>query len=262
MKLRFGRSGATFLISVMGFALTGCESLPPAMRAPMRPTPLVDYNLRLSYVDQQNGRTVTAISAAAAGETVAPQPSAFSGRYVPLIDWDILDFAQRSTTNRDFVQDALMQRSDVLCEAFIDDLYVRVSHRKLFLGEIAMVASTVGAFAGGQAAQALNLVSALAQGTDTLSDSTLMQNQLVTLIANQIQANRTRIRDQIIVNRKNTTLAAYPVALALRDAQSYHQACSFMSGVTSLAVTSNKPDTQAANAASVTPKEKQAEKPK
>ena len=263
MHMRFGRRGTTFLLFVTGFALTGCESLPSGMRAPMRPTTLVDYNLRLSYVDQQNGRTVTALPAAsAAGETVAPQPSAFSGRYVPLIDWDILDFAQRSTANRDFVQDALMQRSDVLCEAFIDDLYVRVSHRKLFLGEIAMVASTVGAFAGGQAAQALNLVSALAQGTDTLSDSTLMQNQLVSLIANQIQANRTRIRDQIIANRKNATLADYSVALALRDAQSYHQACSFISGVTSLAVTSNKPDAQAANAASVTPQAKAAEKPK
>lgn len=263
MQMEFGRRGTTILMFVTGFALTGCESLPAGMRAPMRPTTLVDYNLRLSYVDQQNGRTVTALPAAsAAGETVAPQPSAFSGRYVPLIDWDILDFAQRSTANRDFVQDALMQRSDVLCEAFIDDLYVRVSHRKLFLGEIAMVASTVGAFAGGQAAQALNLVSALAQGTDTLSDSTLMQNQLVSLIANQIQANRTRIRDQIIANRKNATLTDYSVALALRDAQSYHQACSFMSGVTSLAVTSNKPDAQAANAASVTPQAKAAEKPK
>lgn len=261
MTMRFRRACATLMLLLAGGALAGCETLPPSLRAPMRPPQLADYNLRLSYVDQQTGRTVTATGAAAAAETVGPQPSAFSGRYVPLIDWDILEFAQRSAANRDFVQDALMQRSDVLCEAFIDDLYVRVSHRKFFLNEIAGVASAVGAFTGGEAAQALALVSAIAQGTDTLADSTLMQNQLVTLIANQIQANRTRIRDQIITNRRNG-LPAYPVALALRDAQSYHQACSFMSGVTSLAVTSNKPDAQAANAASVTPTAKEQEKSK
>lgn len=259
MTMRFWRARAAVMLLMAGGSLAGCETLPPGLRAPMRPPQLADYSLPLSYVDQQTGQIVTATGAAAAGNVPGAQPSAFSGRYVPVIDLKILGYAQQNAANRDFVQDALMQRSDVLCEAFIDDLYVRVSHRKFFLNEIAGVASAVGAFTGGEAAQALALVSAIAQGTDTLADSTLMQNQLVTLIANQIQANRTRIRDQIIANRR-AGLGAYPVALAMRDAQSYHQACSFMSGVTSLAVTSNKPDSQAANAASVTPQTKQQEK--
>lgn len=249
------RRKASILLFMLASGLTGCSSLPPGLRAPMRPTQLVDYNLSLSYVDLQTNRVVAATQASEAAAPLSAPPSAFSSTYVPIIDGSILNYASQSSGNRDFVQDALMQRSDVLCEGFIDDLFVRVSHRKLFLGEIAMVASAVGAFTGGEAAQALNLVSALAQGTDTLADSTLMQNQLVTLIANQIQANRTRIRDQIIAKRK-APLSEYSVALALRDAQSYHQACSFMSGVTSLAVTSNKPDTQSANAASAGSAEK------
>ncbi|MFG1379584.1 hypothetical protein, partial [Xanthobacter autotrophicus] len=233
-----------------------CNALMPGMRAPMRPVQLVDYNLSLTYVDVQTNQIVqSAPAAAATSPALGAPPSAFSNRYVPVIDPEILRYASESSQNRDFVQDALMQRSDVLCEAFIDDLYMRVTHRKLFLGEVAMVASAVGAFTGGEAAQALNLVSAIAQGTDTLADSALMQNQLVTLIANQIQANRTRIREQI-VSKRTDGLTKYPVALALRDAQAYHQSCSFMSGITSLSVTSNKPDTAAANAASTTVTEK------
>ncbi|ABS67983.1 hypothetical protein [Xanthobacter versatilis] len=243
------RAVAASALIAMGLGLSGCDTLMSGMRAPMRPVQLVDYNLSLSYVDVQTNQIVQ--SGSATSPALGAQPSAFSNRYVPVIDPEILRYASETSQNRDFVQDALMQRSDVLCEAFIDDLYVRVTHRKLFLGEVAMVASAVGAFTGGEAAQALNLVSAIAQGSDTLADSALMQNQLVTLIANQIQANRTRIRDQI-VSKRTDGLTKYPLALALRDAQAYHQSCSFMSGISSLSVTSNKADITAANAVSTT----------
>ncbi len=243
------RCGATLSIVAIGLSLTGCEWLTTSSRAGMRPTQLVDYSLPLSYVDTSTNQVVEASGTLSAGASAGP--SAFSSQYVPVVSTTTLSFAMESVGNRDFVQDALMQRSDVLCEQFIDGLYIRVTERKAALGEIAMVASAVGTFTGGDAGQALNLVSSIAQGTNSLIDSTVMQNQLITLIANQIQANRTRIRDQITKARKEG-LKAYPVALALRDVQSYHQTCSFMSGVTSLAVTSNKPDTSAANAASTT----------
>lgn len=237
-------------VGTLALCLTigGCEWLSTSSRNSMRPAQLVDYAVAVSYVDPVTN-TVVDESTVQAGRRGDAFQTAFSDRAVPVMSTAAIQYARERPENRDFVQDALLQRSDVLCEQFVDGMFIRVTERKFLLGEVAMVASTVGAFTGGSAAQALNLVSALAQDTNTLADATVLQNQLVTLIAAKIRANRDKIMGEIMAKRmKNgapASLAAYPASLALRDAQAYHQQCSFMSGLTNLAEQANKPNASA-----------------
>jgi hypothetical protein len=229
-------------------ATAGCDWTTTTARDSMRPAQLVDFAVPVAYVDPATG-TVSDDASVRAARTGDAFQTAFSHRAIPVMTMTDVSIAESSPARRDFVQDALLQRSDVLCEHFVDGMYIRVTERKFLLGETALIASAVGAFSGGAAAEALSLVSTIAQGTDKLADTTILQNQLVTLIAAKIRSNRQQIVEEIMKRRvKNglpTSLAAYPVSLALRDAQAYHQQCSFMSGLTNLTEQANKPNASA-----------------
>ena len=242
---RFATLAVPCLFSV---ALGGCDPATLGGGQLMRPAPLVDYSLNLPFADAETGAiTYPPSSGETFAETGQNAQGGFSPRAVPVLTWDNIDPNKTNATQRDFTQDALLQRSDVLCERYLDSMYFRVTLRRTILGQIGQVASAIGAFSGaGQGANIASLVANIAGGTNNLMDAEILQSQMITLITKQIKTNRDQILGQIMVarvtNEAPTSIQKYPISLALRDAMNYHQQCSFLAGVTGLSIVADKPN--------------------
>jgi len=254
MGLHFRAAARVVGFAAFGLPLAACDPATLPGGPYMRPVALVDYSITASYADPATG-TVTPIAQPVAG---------LSTKHVPVLD--LSEIVQASTpVQRDFIQDALLQRSDVLCQSYLDGLYFRVAARRAVLSEIAQIASAIGAFStAGQGPSIAALIANIAGGTNNVMDSEILQSQLITLITKQIESNRTQVLGMIMAarqdaNRLPVPLANYPLSLALRDAMSYHQQCSFVQAISGLAAAAGKPnpttttqsraaDTAAANA--------------
>ena len=237
---------------LLGLALGGCDPATLGGGQLMRPAPLVDYSINLPFADPVTGDiTYTppdddGVSGAFA-ESGQLAPGGFSPRAVPVLSWKHINPDITSAMQRDFTQDALLQRSDVLCERYLDSMYFRVTLRRTVFGQIGQVASAIGAFSGaGQGANIAALVANIAGGTNNLMDAEILQSQMITLITKQIKTNRDQILGQImttrVTERAPTSTTRYPLSLALRDAMNYHQQCSFLAGITGLSIVADKPN--------------------
>lgn len=220
------------LIATIGGALlcNGCALL----NQTMRPVALAEYPIRGQAIDPTTGAVVDAASG-------------FSTTQVPIIPEEYLKQAYSNPIHRDWLQDALLQRSDILCGQYVDTLYNTVTLRKFALNEITSVANAVGTFATSvDVARAMTLVGTITSGTSAQMDSELLQSQMISLIITQIKRNREQILGQIMVNRENKAMQ-YPLSLAVRDAERYHQQCSFIAAMTGLTEAAQKasPSSQA-----------------
>lgn len=237
---------------VLSLALGGCDPATLGGGQLMRPAPLVDYSINLPFADPVTGNItyrppIEGTPSEAFAETGQGAPGGFSPRAVPVLSWQHIDPNTTSAMQRDFTQDALLQRSDVLCERYLDSMYFRVTLRRTIFGQIGQVASAVGAFSGaGQGANIAALVANIAGGTNNLMDAEILQSQMITLITKQIKTNRDQILGQIMTARvtrdEPTSTTKYPLSLALRDAMNYHQQCSFLAGITGLSIVADKPN--------------------
>lgn len=194
----------------------------------MRPIPLVEYPPHGQAISTETG-------------AVIPASSGFSATEVPIISQDLLIRAYKEDPYRDMLQDALLQRSDILCGTYTDNLYNMVTLRKFALSEITTIANAVGTFATSvDVTRAMTLVGTISSGTSAQMDSDLMQSQLITLVITQIKRNREQILGQIMSRREQAD-KKYPLSLAVRDAERYHQQCSFIAAMTGLTEAAQKP---------------------
>lgn len=194
---------------------TGCSMLDQSMR----PAPLVEYPvMNYQAVNIDTGQ-------------VGPLTSAFSSTEVPILSREVIEVASKSPTYRDWAQDALLQRSDVLCAQYLDGLYNMVTRRKLALTEITTIANAIGTLSTTTSVtRAMNFVGTISSGTNANFDSEILQSQLITLIITQIKRNREQILGLIMEARNKP----YSLSLAIRDAERYHQQCSFIAAMTGL----------------------------
>lgn len=219
-------------MKIFGLALTmagaalcgGCSMLNQSMR----PTPLVEYAFHVDAISTDTGQVVQNVSG-------------FSSNAVPIIPNDLLRSAAANPTYRDWLQDGLLQRSDILCGQYIDQLYNMVAWRKLALDEVTLIANAVGAFSTtASVTRAMTLVGAISSGSNAQFDADMLQSQMITLIITQIKRNREQILGQIMEQREKQGTKYY-VSLAVRDAERYHQQCSFIAAMTGLTEAAQKP---------------------
>ncbi|MFG1181919.1 hypothetical protein [Xanthobacter versatilis] len=196
----------------------------------MRPIPLAEYPATDVYgVNVDTGQ-------------VGRMTSAFSSTEVPILSEKILEYALTSSAHRDWVQDALLQRSDALCGQYIDYLYAQVTARKFGLSEITTIANAVGTLSTTQGVtKAMTFIATISNSTSANFDSEVLQSQLITLVITQMKRNREQILGLIMSKREQSTVTSYPVSLAIRDADRYHQQCSFLAGMSGLTEAAQKP---------------------
>lgn len=219
-----GRIG---LVLVCAASLSGCFGLEKQLRSEMRPTALVTYDIPgFAYVNPTTGLKST-------------PANLMSETTVPLISQKTIDADGQITKEwRTIFQNALLERSDRLCENYLDDMYIRVTARKFTLKEIAEVSTILATVVGNPWVQNLTVTSAIASQTNNLADSEILQGRLTTLIARKISADRRaiflQIRQRQFPNGELADLDSYPISTALADANRYHSACSFRAGLQSL----------------------------
>lgn len=236
MGLHRGAAARGIGFIMLGLPLAACDPATLPGGPYMRPVALVDYSISAAYADPVTGAVP------------AVQPvSGLSTTHVPVLDLgEVIDID--TPAKRDFIQDALLQRSDVLCQSYMDGLYYRVAARRAVLSQIAQVASAIGAFStAAQGPSIAALVANIAGGTNNVLDSEVMQSQLITLITKQIETNRAQVLGMIMTarqdaNRVPVPLSKYALSLALRDAMTYHQQCSFVQAITGLAAVAGRPN--------------------
>lgn len=215
------------VIAVIGALLCGgCSSLNQSMR----PIPLAEYPLADARgINVDTGQMVNLTSA-------------FSSTDVPIISEDLLKNAMKNSEYRDWLQDALLQRSDVLCGRYVDYLYNMVTLRKFGLNELTTIANAVGTLSTTQSVtRAMTFIGTVSSGTSGNFDSEILQSQLITLIVTQIKRNREQILGLIMDARRNAPREPYSVSLSIRDAERYHQQCSFIAAMSGLTEAAQKP---------------------
>ncbi|MBD8893955.1 hypothetical protein [Roseibium litorale] len=204
---------------LFAFVAAGCQQMTGAFTRDdyLKPEPLFVYNFA-DHADPQKAPNPHLASVSNTGE-------------VPIINTSVLELVRSDSTGhtRDFIQDILIKRSDDLCNAFVDDLYVRVTSRKFTLKNLAGAASAVGTFASAVSSE-MNLVSTLALGLNNSYNEDIMRGQLSTLLANQIQTDRENELKTILKKRSKK----YSFSQSLLDANKYHEKCSVLSSLRSI----------------------------
>ncbi|MDJ0942440.1 MAG: hypothetical protein QNJ30_03195 [Kiloniellales bacterium] len=143
--------------------------------------------------------------------------------------------------DRNRLQSFLLRLSDVNCARYVDDMYARVAARKVVLKSITLLSGSAAAVVSGELAKSvLGAVSAVATGTDAILDAEILQNQVITLVATQINAQRASIAAEIRRKREeadqqgNQSLVTYSLEGAIHDVDRYHQACGFLPAIVEL----------------------------
>ena len=221
----------TFIILLFSInTLWGCSSY----RALMRPKSLIEHSQFVQACGADNKKCV-------------PAPNPQKGA----LDLDTFKFSKddkktaysmsaEGSEARNRLQDILFERSDVSCGCFLDDLYARVAARKTILKTTSLLSSTAAAIVTGEDAQKILAgLGGVAVGTDAIIDSEIMQNQMSTLIINQINTSRSQIKKEIDKKRSNDT-NIYSVDAAIYDVGRYHKSCSFTSAITELTKNSSR----------------------
>lgn len=162
---------------------------------------------------------------------------------------DINAYSAASTDagTRNRLQDILIEHSDTSCTEFKDDMYARVAARKVGLQTTALLTAGAAAIVGGDTAQQILAgVGAAAVGFDAIVDAEVLQNQLITAVATQIDTTRTTIRTEIETKRRTTAggpvaVASYSIDQAIRDVNRYHTACGFLPAIQTLVAKAETP---------------------
>ena len=94
----------------------------------------------------------------------------------------------------------------------------------LFSGAASVIDSTT-------TAQIMSAVATASNSSRSLVNAEVYQQSLAVTILGAIDANRTELRTKI-TSKFGQPLAGYPVELAVADLVQYHEACSFISGLT------------------------------
>jgi hypothetical protein len=148
---------------------------------------------------------------------------------------------------RNRLQDILIEHSDTTCTEFKDLMYARVAARKVGLQTTALLTAGAAAIVGGDTAQKILAgVGAAAVGFDAIVDAEVLQNQLITAVATQIDTSRTTIRTEIESKRKTTAgapvaVSNYSIDQAIRDVNRYHTACGFLPAIQALVAKAETP---------------------
>lgn len=132
---------------------------------------------------------------------------------------------------RNRLEAVLLRQADTVCEREKGMIFANESAVNTVFDFLASGLSTASTIAGGE--QAKSILSGLA-GLSTAGKShvtaNVYKNQIVPAITNIIDSERKRILTEII-SKRGEEVSAYPADEMIRQANSYHQACSFQNGL-------------------------------
>jgi hypothetical protein len=138
---------------------------------------------------------------------------------------------QTCKTVRNALQNFVLSHSDKICAKHQAYIIANAAAWNIGTGFLANLFSGVGAVAGGASTKAaLAGAAALSGGTRDLVDSEVYQKLFAAAIVKASDTERTKQKAAIYQNQTRSP-QDYTVDKALDDAQAYHIACSFASGV-------------------------------
>jgi hypothetical protein len=139
-----------------------------------------------------------------------------------------------TTILRNRLQTHLMSLSDRNCECHKGAIYANAAGSNFGLGTLTSVFGTTGALVSGEAAsRVLSGLAGVTNATRAQMNENFYQNYLAGAILKAIDKDRAQTAQEI-ERRQVLVLDRYSLDAAIRDAQAYHQKCSFYAGVAAL----------------------------
>ena len=141
---------------------------------------------------------------------------------------------QIAQANRNELQSLLLRRSEQICEIHQSDIFANAAVFNVTMGVLTSALAGAAAIVTGPVGiEVLAGGAALSNAGRSLVNEEVYRQQLVTAVITEIDENRKAVREEIGAKLDKTT-ADYAVNESIRDAQRYHQECSFFAGVSSL----------------------------
>jgi hypothetical protein len=134
-------------------------------------------------------------------------------------------------TLRNQLQEELIARSSMMCHKHLSDVRATAAIFNATVGFASLAQSSLAAIVTGQTwARVLAAGASVATGTQAIGNKEIYRDFVVPAITRAINGERDRQLGLLRVNRLRP-LTQYPVGHALGDAATYHEACSFSSGL-------------------------------
>ena len=141
---------------------------------------------------------------------------------------------------RNRLQTHLMSLSDRNCECHKGAIYANAASSNFGLGTLTSTLGTAGALVGGEtASRVLSGLAGLSNATRAQMNESFYQNYLAGAILKAIDKDREQMAQEI-ERRQALPFERYSLDAAIRDAQTYHQKCSFYAGVLALTAEAGK----------------------
>lgn len=135
---------------------------------------------------------------------------------------------------RNQLQALLLRRSDEICEEHKGNIYANAAVFNVTTGFLtSALAGAAAIVTGPTAVSVLAGSSALSNATRSLVNDEVYQQQLTAGVIAEITDNR-KTRLHLILGKRSKDISDYAMDDAIREAQNYHQMCSFYQGITSL----------------------------
>lgn len=141
---------------------------------------------------------------------------------------------------RDYLQDEIMRRSEVMCAASRNKIYAADASFGFGFLTLATITSGVAAIVNGdEAVRILSAVSSMSIGTNSILESEVFKDQLVSTLFAQIESERKQMRISIEARRDASRgdISKYTAPEAIGDAVRFHRKCDLISAMTGLSKT-------------------------
>ena len=136
-----------------------------------------------------------------------------------------------SEIERNALQDGLLVAADNKCSAYVNSLSQRGQTPGAILGTLEAVLSGAAALVpGATIARSLSGSAGILKGARSEFDQGRFLNTVVTMIVNEIDTCKERLKRSLLANQTQP-VSAYGVRRAVADAVQYHHACSMMNGL-------------------------------
>lgn len=142
----------------------------------------------------------------------------------------------RAKRYRNNLQSHVLARSEEICTVHKGQIIARAAVVN-FSGNLAaaVLSGTSTALGGALAKSALSAASAVATTGTALYNEEFYQNLLAAAVVKNIESRRSEFWEKTIIAGQEKMVDEYSVRQAIRDAEKYHNMCSFMSGIQALA---------------------------
>ena len=161
---------------------------------------------------------------------------------------DLFEQAHKDKAQRDALLIRMRLSSDAICNGHLGDIRANATNINLGFGVLASLFSGLAALNTGSAASSLAAAGAFSSGNQTRVSEEVYRNQLSDALIRTIQAERAQKRAKLEAGM-DKPLENYTIEQGILDVEDYHNACSFITGLTIL--TAKAGDTRPATAEAI-----------